>query len=224
MRKLFSLLAMIWLSTAQPPTNEERKTINDYHLELRENVSPTATNMLLMNYSVELEESVRKWISRCELEEPNASAGAEFENTGMTIHGYSPNKPDYKMELSFYATGARYYNIDNNTCSQNCDDYKRMVWSNSTEVGCSIQQCNNTRKSGSDYFIMACLYRPGKNEPIERPYEKGDSCTKCPSGFTCYRNQCKNVSIPVTTTSASTLSYTMASAIEVLLFVLFSIC
>uniref|UniRef100_A0A5K3FX98 SCP domain-containing protein n=1 Tax=Mesocestoides corti TaxID=53468 RepID=A0A5K3FX98_MESCO len=71
-----------------------------------------------------------------------------------------------------------------------------MVWSQTTAVGCTIEACQSDTR-----LHTVCIYKPGEFDPQDRPYEKGQSCTKCPNGFACYRNQCKNSSTTVSTTS-----------------------
>ncbi|VDD82377.1 unnamed protein product [Mesocestoides corti] len=43
---------------------------------------------------------------------------------------------------------------------------------------------------------MACLYKPGHRNRQERPYERGSSCSGCPPGLGCYRNQCTALTKP----------------------------
>uniref|UniRef100_A0A5K3FUP4 SCP domain-containing protein n=1 Tax=Mesocestoides corti TaxID=53468 RepID=A0A5K3FUP4_MESCO len=71
-----------------------------------------------------------------------------------------------------------------------------MVWSQTTAVGCTIEACQ-----GDTRLHTVCIYKPGEFDPQDRPYEKGQSCTKCHNGFACYRNQCKNSSTTISTTS-----------------------
>uniref|UniRef100_A0A5K3FXT3 SCP domain-containing protein n=1 Tax=Mesocestoides corti TaxID=53468 RepID=A0A5K3FXT3_MESCO len=66
-----------------------------------------------------------------------------------------------------------------------------MVWATTTEVGCSIRKCSE------EYYLM-CIYRPGNDTLLGRPYEEGASCSKCPEGYGCYRNQCSVDALPVT--------------------------
>uniref|UniRef100_A0A5K3FJT6 SCP domain-containing protein n=1 Tax=Mesocestoides corti TaxID=53468 RepID=A0A5K3FJT6_MESCO len=93
---------------------EERRAMEEFHVQLRENVEPPASNMLLM-----------------------------------------------------------------------------MVWKEATEFGCATKYCK------THYFTM-CLYRPAHNWPRERPYATGVSCSECPDGYGCYRNQCDASTEPVT--------------------------
>uniref|UniRef100_A0A5K3FWJ2 SCP domain-containing protein n=2 Tax=Mesocestoides corti TaxID=53468 RepID=A0A5K3FWJ2_MESCO len=96
------------------------------------------------------------------------------------------------------------YNYDTNTCTFSCYYFKTMVWSQTTAVGCTIEDCQN-----SGILRTACIYKPGKFDPPDRPYEKGQSCTKCPTGSACYRNQCENSLITVPTNSSATNTSTL---------------
>uniref|UniRef100_A0A5K3G312 Tnp_DDE_dom domain-containing protein n=1 Tax=Mesocestoides corti TaxID=53468 RepID=A0A5K3G312_MESCO len=45
-------------------------------------------------------------------------------------------------------------------------------------------------------YILSCAYDHADNEVVERPYEKGESCSRCPYGYSCLRNQCSEKHLP----------------------------
>uniref|UniRef100_A0A0R3UAB0 SCP domain-containing protein n=1 Tax=Mesocestoides corti TaxID=53468 RepID=A0A0R3UAB0_MESCO len=66
----------------------------------------------------------------------------------------------------------------------------QVVWHQTTEIGCSLRKCEER------YFVI-CRYRPAAKPLIEKPYEEGPSCSKCPQGYECHRNQCDANSVSV---------------------------
>uniref|UniRef100_A0A5K3FWX3 SCP domain-containing protein n=1 Tax=Mesocestoides corti TaxID=53468 RepID=A0A5K3FWX3_MESCO len=87
-----------------------------------------------------------------------------------------------------------------------------MVWSQSTAVGCAIKTFQN-----NGLLYTTCIYKPGDYTVRDRPYEGGQSCTKCPNGFACYRNQCTNSSSTSPTTSSATITSTLQLVLSLML-------
>uniref|UniRef100_A0A5K3FU49 SCP domain-containing protein n=1 Tax=Mesocestoides corti TaxID=53468 RepID=A0A5K3FU49_MESCO len=79
-----------------------------------------------------------------------------------------------------------------------------VVCSQTTEVGCTIETCQNGRN-----LSTACIYKPGDFSPRDKPYEMGENCTQCPAGFDCYRKQCRNTLTTLPTTSSATITSTL---------------
>uniref|UniRef100_A0A5K3FI94 SCP domain-containing protein n=1 Tax=Mesocestoides corti TaxID=53468 RepID=A0A5K3FI94_MESCO len=165
--------------------------MEELHLQLRENVQPPASNMLLMRYSTELESLINEWLENCLLKEPDSTTSPQYHNTSILMAAGS--KRNYSFDAIF--EGAVYqknrYTYENNSCAGYCFHYKQIVWAEATEFACATKKCN------AHYFAM-CLYRPAHNWPRERPYATGVSCSKCPEGYECYRNQCYANTEPVT--------------------------
>uniref|UniRef100_A0A5K3ERN2 SCP domain-containing protein n=1 Tax=Mesocestoides corti TaxID=53468 RepID=A0A5K3ERN2_MESCO len=66
-----------------------------------------------------------------------------------------------------------------------------------------MSRCNNgSTKSGNDTYLVACAYKPAAKFDGQRPYENGNSCSKCQNDFFCYRNQCTNDTSVLTITYA----------------------
>uniref|UniRef100_A0A5K3F101 SCP domain-containing protein n=1 Tax=Mesocestoides corti TaxID=53468 RepID=A0A5K3F101_MESCO len=76
-----------------------------------------------------------------------------------------------------------------------------MVWAASTEVGCAIHQCLPEHSDLRPFYEIACVYSPGEILLVGRPYKEGPSCSKCPQGYGCHRNQCyAKPLLPITST------------------------
>uniref|UniRef100_A0A5K3FKW8 SCP domain-containing protein n=2 Tax=Mesocestoides corti TaxID=53468 RepID=A0A5K3FKW8_MESCO len=210
MQQLIAISAFIWLVMAGPPTDEEREEIVEFHTRIRENVNPPASKMQLMMYSIGLENLAKQFAQmRCAGTQPDPSIHTQFQGCG--IFTSFDNQEDQTIVGNLndtYELEKGIYSYDKNACtwSGNCFHFKTMVWWQTTEVGCTIEACQ-----GGGIWCTVCVYKPGEFEPQDRPYEKGQSCTKCPSGFACYRNQCENSSTTVATTSSATITSTLSA-------------
>uniref|UniRef100_A0A5K3EZ44 SCP domain-containing protein n=1 Tax=Mesocestoides corti TaxID=53468 RepID=A0A5K3EZ44_MESCO len=198
MQKLISLLSVLWLGSVQCLTTDERDAALQYLTQLRENVQPPASNMMLLNYSVELEQMAERYLSRCLGKYPDPSVDTEFNGTAMMIKTYSPHKPTVLQYLQDVQSNA--YLCDSQHLQfAFCQSYRKMLWAQSTEVGCAIHFCG---LSGQSNYLVGCLYKPGETVPPQKTYEVGESCRQCPHGYTCYRKQCKQA--PTSKESTST--------------------
>uniref|UniRef100_A0A5K3FSA8 SCP domain-containing protein n=1 Tax=Mesocestoides corti TaxID=53468 RepID=A0A5K3FSA8_MESCO len=90
-----------------------------------------------------------------------------------------------------------------------------MVWSALTQVGCALKNCPNRDDVSKTRYALVCIYKPGERSVAVRPYESGKSCSRCPDGYGCLRNQCYK---DTPTTKTSTSVGTLLPTIEALLF------
>uniref|UniRef100_A0A5K3EXX4 SCP domain-containing protein n=1 Tax=Mesocestoides corti TaxID=53468 RepID=A0A5K3EXX4_MESCO len=65
-----------------------------------------------------------------------------------------------------------------------------MVRAKSTQVGCAFGQCITKDDPSTINHLLTCAYKPSEIMFEEAPYEEGASCSKCPDGYRCHRNQC----------------------------------
>uniref|UniRef100_A0A5K3FPE5 Venom peptide n=1 Tax=Mesocestoides corti TaxID=53468 RepID=A0A5K3FPE5_MESCO len=62
MLTLICLVTLLWWAEANSPTNQERKEIVKLLTTKREPVIPPASNMMLMEYSDDLERLAKSWL------------------------------------------------------------------------------------------------------------------------------------------------------------------
>ncbi|KAL5102803.1 Cysteine-rich secretory protein LCCL domain-containing 2 [Taenia crassiceps] len=190
LRKLL-VITLIAVVTGQPPTDVERAQILEAHLRLRETVCPPASDMLLMEYSNELEQYADYWASHCRFEHPDTRILPHYSDLGQSLAVFGSVKPSFTEAVCGYALEKSNYYYQNNTCNGSCDRYKRMIWASSNQLGCAMRQCDGIRPEWDNpQYLSVCQYRPKGNKQGKRPYRQGRSCSKCPEGHSCYRNQC----------------------------------
>uniref|UniRef100_A0A5K3FVV9 SCP domain-containing protein n=1 Tax=Mesocestoides corti TaxID=53468 RepID=A0A5K3FVV9_MESCO len=208
MQKFTSLLVFTWCALANMLSDEERRALLECHTKLREGVQPTASNMHLMTYSLDVEKVAEKFVETC----PNSQDVPQSDGFGYIGPIEYFVKPHFGESLCQIKTSS--YDYVNNTCHRGCQYYKQMVWASSTQVGCAAKQCSHKAGVVQSRYVLACFYKPGQILLKTRPYESGAPCSKCSDGFECHRNQCRK-SVPITTSTPSALtSTTNTSAIS----------
>uniref|UniRef100_A0A5K3FVC0 SCP domain-containing protein n=1 Tax=Mesocestoides corti TaxID=53468 RepID=A0A5K3FVC0_MESCO len=189
---LFNLLLRLWIALAQVLLQKELPETQAYHRKLREDVQPTASNMLLMSYSFELERLAQEWLEHCTLVQPNTSTYPHYDNTASFLIPVNADKPTYPQMLRFLHTQKSIYTFGNSNCKGYCGDYKQMTGASLVGIGCATKTCRKVSdKSSSPHVFAMCLYKPAGRASLERPYKAGPSCSMCPHGHRCYRNQCQ---------------------------------
>uniref|UniRef100_A0A5K3G5N9 SCP domain-containing protein n=1 Tax=Mesocestoides corti TaxID=53468 RepID=A0A5K3G5N9_MESCO len=159
--------------------------------------------MQLMHYSLELENLAKQAAElRCAGSGVDPSVHTQFQGCGIIANSDNRENKSIVDNLSaIYELEKPANSHDTNICKGYCLDSKTMMRSQTTAVGCTTEACQD----GKSVFTV-CIYKPGEFDPQDRPYEKGQSCSKCHSGFACYRNQCKEPSTTVPTTSSATIA------------------
>uniref|UniRef100_A0A5K3FZD5 SCP domain-containing protein n=1 Tax=Mesocestoides corti TaxID=53468 RepID=A0A5K3FZD5_MESCO len=215
MLKLLSVLILTWHVLAEVPSDEERKAIVECHTKLREHVNPPASNMMLMNYSIEMENLAVLFFADCR---PPTNRKL-FQGTSELLMDRLPEKPQFAQELC--KVNGNNYDYVKDKCYGPCSDYNLMVWAVSTQVGCALKTCPEQGDVSKSTYALVCLYKPGDDSLTGRPYESGRSCSQCPDGYACQRNQCNKGTPPATSTSiamATTSIGTVLPTVEALIF------
>ncbi len=74
--------------------------------------------------------------------------------------------------VTWWADEIRFYNYTKNTCKrgEDCGHYTQIVWADTTEVGCSVHTCFDTRNDNTQTDLWVCRYNPPGNIEGEKPY------------------------------------------------------
>uniref|UniRef100_A0A5K3G310 SCP domain-containing protein n=1 Tax=Mesocestoides corti TaxID=53468 RepID=A0A5K3G310_MESCO len=186
------------------------------HAKLRESVTPTASNMQLMTYSSEMEKLAESLVATCSPTTPFPITSPQYEGAGSIYAFLTRERRDYHDLLCTVDASA--YSYANDTCASDCQDYKHMVWAKSTQVGCASRRCLRAVGNLPSLYAMACVYKPSAIRLKGRPYEEGVSCSKCPDGYRCNRNQCDaKIPSPAKTTSGAAKTSSLAMLLSAVL-------
>nr|CDS28598.2 Allergen V5 Tpx 1 [Hymenolepis microstoma] len=161
-------------------TFQERHWLINFHHSQREQVKPPASNMVYMNYSLDLEKLAASILSSCKMLEINETNMENYSwNLAFSLNG----TPSVQEFASAWAHQKQHFeNSPNGTCSY-CGEYKKIVWATSREMGCARRNCGNST-------VLLCIYFPGGNWQTDSPYLRGSSCSGCGINVTCTQNQC----------------------------------
>uniref|UniRef100_A0A5K3F6E3 SCP domain-containing protein n=1 Tax=Mesocestoides corti TaxID=53468 RepID=A0A5K3F6E3_MESCO len=160
MLKLIYFVSLLLWAEAYSPTDPERNQILELLTNVREEVNPPASNMMLMEYSDELEELAKNWLKNCTYILPHGALYPEYKDV-VDVLQYGVKREDASFNLSaLFGSEKNAYNYENNTCTSSCANYRRMVWSTASHVGCYQQYCAQSDLSSKSVYIMACLYKP----------------------------------------------------------------
>uniref|UniRef100_A0A5K3FNJ6 SCP domain-containing protein n=1 Tax=Mesocestoides corti TaxID=53468 RepID=A0A5K3FNJ6_MESCO len=193
MIKFICLVTLVRWSEAGQLSAEERAKVLEVHRKIREEVEPPASNMMLMDYSVELEKLAEKWLLNCTYPLPSASVHPEYEDVEVALQsGYNIENASFEP-ASRFNSDKEAFKYETNTCTSLCGNYRRIIWATSRQVGCYRHKCEHSDIWTTPRYVMACLYKPGQRNPNVRPYISGSSCSGCPQGLGCYRKQCTDM-------------------------------
>uniref|UniRef100_A0A5K3FY54 SCP domain-containing protein n=1 Tax=Mesocestoides corti TaxID=53468 RepID=A0A5K3FY54_MESCO len=218
-KTLICLLALVWCVASNAGeyvglSEQERKSILTAHSSIRKSVNPTASNMLMLNYSVELEQQAAEYLKTCPLGKVNSAGAKATAVPGKTAYIDTSNTMTFEQIIAKFGEEKADYTYDSNTCKQDktCMNYTQVVWAETNEVGCAKQECaiqnsesggtgsgsfaNGGDSAGGDTGVkttqVVCYYTPAGNTEDAKPYKQGTSCSECPNNFKCEENQCVN--------------------------------
>uniref|UniRef100_A0A5K3EFP2 SCP domain-containing protein n=1 Tax=Mesocestoides corti TaxID=53468 RepID=A0A5K3EFP2_MESCO len=122
MPALSILVALIWGVKGQNLSQELRDNITEFHRKLREGVQPNASNMMFVEYSVDLENYAIQWTANCSDSVPDYKM---LPQDVQRVQEYAYNNVPNPVEiLSEFASQKVHYNFTYNNCSKRCNDYK----------------------------------------------------------------------------------------------------
>ncbi|GAU97078.1 hypothetical protein RvY_08437 [Ramazzottius varieornatus] len=169
--------------TTSTLVNPSQQAVRDYivrkHNCLRTKPSPTATNMLEIQWNAEAAAGAQQHASNCVYQhnDSNNRTTSQFR-CGQNIAMNSGSTP-----MSWKTVIDLWYNEVNSctdstatTCSTNAvtGHYTQIVWAKTWQIGCGWANC------GSMNFFV-CNYCPAGNYNGQSVYQSGTSCAACPN-------------------------------------------
>ncbi|XP_075056904.1 cysteine-rich venom protein TEL1-like [Mixophyes fleayi] len=167
-----------------------KKLIVDRHNELRSQVVPPPSNMLLMEWCDEAAENAAKWAKNC------VNGHSKVQN--RTIPGFTCGENLYMANRPHSWIKAMQGWWDENQDFEHgkgakeegkvIGHYTQFVWYKSWKVGCAVNYCPQNDLC----YIFVCHYCPAGNvkKIINAPYVTGDKCSNC--SHACKDGLCTN--------------------------------
>ncbi|PIK56156.1 hypothetical protein BSL78_06942 [Apostichopus japonicus] len=149
-------------------------------------------------WDADLALSAQQWADRCQNEHPVAR-NRDYTNIGQNLFikadSSAADPPSPVMTpVRSWNSQAKDYTYINNSCAENCAEYKQVIWAETEKVGCGVKYCEvASTRSGTAYqnaWIVVCNYSPRADVIGAKPYIAGVPCSNCPSGMLCRNNVC----------------------------------
>ena len=179
-------------------TNPDVINIVNLHNNVRASVSPTASNMMALEWSDCLASVARDYLNSCPGFNHNPNRTTDAQQKGC-LTNISPAYvgenvyvasylADYAQAINFWADEEQFYDYDQNSCTKSCSHYTQIVWATTTQVGCAKK---DQTECGGNGILIICNYAPGGNYNGLLPYKQGNPCDDCPTGYQqCNNNLC----------------------------------
>ncbi|KAM3171128.1 hypothetical protein ACTXT7_017239, partial [Hymenolepis weldensis] len=73
---------------------------------------------------------------------------------------YEPKEPTMIEMAKTWEAEKKFYTYANNSCSQMCSNYKKLIWAQSTQFGCAMHKCeDNETQDRKPFYLMGCVYK-----------------------------------------------------------------
>ncbi|XP_006765776.1 PREDICTED: cysteine-rich secretory protein 2 [Myotis davidii] len=167
-----------------------QKEIVNKHNELRKAVSPSASNMLRMEWDREATANAQKWANKCTLQHSDPEERKTNTKCGENLYMSSdPNEWSIAVQSWFEERHDFVYGVGPKSPSSVVGHYTQLVWYSSYRLGCGVAYCPN--QESLKYFYV-CHYCPAGNNVSKKntPYQQGEPCASCPNN--CNNGLCTN--------------------------------
>nr|XP_004649501.2 cysteine-rich secretory protein 2-like [Jaculus jaculus] len=167
-----------------------QKEIVNKHNELRRAVSPSASNMLRMEWNADAANNAQKWANKCTLEHSNSEDRKTSTKCGENLF-MSSDPTSWSIAIQHWYDEREYFNYGVGPKDPNSavGHYTQLVWYSSYQVGCGVAFCPN--QENLKYFYV-CQYCPAGNNVLKKstPYRQGAPCADCAGN--CDKGLCTN--------------------------------
>jgi hypothetical protein len=141
------------------------------HNMARANVMPPANPAIPpLTWSSCVAATAQEWANQCMF-----SHNLEGTNDGQNIYAVAGTTSTPAQVVASWVAEASNYTYATNTCAAQkvCGHYTQVVWRNTMQVGCAVQNCTMNSPFGAqfpDWQIWVCNYAPAGNFVGQKPY------------------------------------------------------
>ncbi|XP_071768599.1 cysteine-rich venom protein [Centroberyx gerrardi] len=179
---VYSACNLVSVCTEDPAVQAQ---IVDQHNAFRRAVEPTASDMLIMNWSDEVAATAQAWVDKCILAHgPTSSRMLEGYALGENLFYASALHSWEAVVNAWHSEVANYQYPNGSANGRAIGHYTQVVWYSSYKVGCGAKLCPN-----NIYFYGCHYYRAGNFRTVA-PYKAGPPCASCPNA--CENKLCTN--------------------------------
>ncbi|KAJ8045233.1 GLIPR1-like protein 1 [Holothuria leucospilota] len=150
---------------SQNRLSEEQKGIFlEAHNQFRSEVSPTAANMVVLEWDDSLADMAQGWADQCTFAHGNPANISPFGYVGQNIWAGSGTTDTWNLfdMVKSWADEKEFYDYNSNSCSGVCGHYTQLVWAATTDVGCALASCSLLEGLGwSPATVLVCNYGEG---------------------------------------------------------------
>ncbi|XP_062587556.1 peptidase inhibitor 16-like [Saccostrea cucullata] len=180
-------------------SSSDEQEFLDAHNDARSKVSPTASNMRKMKWSIELAQVAQNYANKCIYGHNSARTSetkaltSQFSSVGENLYVTSRSNANPSSAVESWDAEKSDYTYSNLSCADVCGHYTQVAWASSEYVGCASSTCSSFSGLPSSFnggTIVICNYGPGGNYNGQKPYKSGAPCSSCPSGYSCSNNLC----------------------------------
>ncbi|KAJ1138931.1 hypothetical protein NDU88_005310 [Pleurodeles waltl] len=188
-RSAVFLLVLVAVEVSWALTEKEKSTIVQLHNTYRSRVSPSAADMLKMEWDTTLENIAKAYAKKC-IWAHNPDRGRRGENLFLI------STPTVNVDIAVedWYKENRNYNFATSACAdkQMCGHYTQVVWATSNRVGCGDNFCEKVEGiEEPNVSLLVCNYEPPGNVRGRKPYTEGPPCSKCPANHRCVNLLCE---------------------------------
>lgn len=154
--------------------NAARQLISDGKVTGQPKASPALPDL---TFDEKLQAVALNYAKKCVWEHnPNrnqdyaAQGGSGYVGENLYA-SYGGGMPSAETAVNNWFDEHKFYNYENDSCSDVCGHYTQVVWRDTLRVGCAVHQCDLLQGiNWKNAWMVVCNYAPAGNYIGQRPY------------------------------------------------------
>ncbi|UMM29342.1 hypothetical protein L5515_011748 [Caenorhabditis briggsae] len=153
---------------------------------------PSGTNILKMKWDTTVAASAQSYANRC----PTGHSGTGGVGENLYWYWTSGSLGDlnqygaaasaaWEKEFQDYGWSSNLLTMD--LFNTGIGHATQMAWAKSNLIGCGVKDCGRDT-NGLNKVTVVCQYKPQGNYLNQYIYLSGQTCSACPSGYSCERS------------------------------------